>query len=118
MKKEVPPFGVLAADYDPNTHVIVARSSVTTSARRPDAAQNSSKNTAATTVNTAVSGTEHGSSDARASLDRAKKKMLNDGKSAMTLNNDVHIFDQKKQSTVSALKLKRADRTEEAVMKK
>ena len=33
MKKEVPPFGVLAADYDPEFHVIV-RPGHTASAKR------------------------------------------------------------------------------------
>ena len=27
MKKEVPPFGVLAADYNPDTHIIVRNKS-------------------------------------------------------------------------------------------
>ena len=36
MKKEVPPFGVLAADYDPNTHVIVRSVTQSKSERRPD----------------------------------------------------------------------------------
>jgi len=38
MKKEVPPFGVLAADYDPEFHVIV-RSGHTTSAKRGESAR-------------------------------------------------------------------------------
>lgn len=33
MKKEVPPFGVLAAEYDPDTHVIV-RSTTQSAASR------------------------------------------------------------------------------------
>ena len=36
MKKEVPPFGVLAADYDPNFHVIVRSMTESKSERRPD----------------------------------------------------------------------------------
>ena len=34
MKKEVPPFGVLAADYDPEYNVIVSTRSVTETAKR------------------------------------------------------------------------------------
>lgn len=58
-------------------------------------------------------GIDH-SSDARASLDRAKKMLYmgGNGKTAMTLNNEVRIFDQKKSTVQSALKLKRSDRTE------